>query len=123
MNRTLLIPTLVVGLLTACGGGEANNADAAAIAEANKVWQERCVTCHGNDGGGNGPGAAALKVKPRSFKNPTWQGSVDNARIAKVIVEGGAANGLDEAMAANPDLADKPAVQEALVKKIRRMVQ
>ena len=123
MNRTLLIPALVVGLLCACNGDKSGAADGAAIAEANKVWQERCVTCHGNDGGGDGPGAAALAVKPRSFKDPSWQSSVDNERIKKVIVEGGAAVGLNEAMAPNPDLADKPAVQDALVKKIRKLVQ
>jgi cytochrome c553 len=113
----------LAGLTTACGGKGADGADAQAVAEANKVWTERCVTCHGNDGGGTGPGAAALAVKPRSFKDPAWQGSVDDARIKKVMVEGGKAVGLNEAMAPNPDLADKPAVQDELVKKIRKMVQ
>ncbi|KIG19328.1 hypothetical protein DB30_03884 [Enhygromyxa salina] len=111
---------MFVGFAAGCGdkGGDAN-----AAAEAEKVWQERCVTCHGPDGGGNGPGAAALAVKPRSFKDPTWQASTDNDRIKKVMVEGGAAVGLNEAMAPNPDLKDKVAVQDELVKKIRRLAQ
>jgi mono/diheme cytochrome c family protein len=108
-----------IGLLTACGP---KSGDADAAAEANKIWTERCVTCHG-DGSGNGPGAAALAVKPRSFKDPAWQASVDNERIKKVIVEGGASVGLNEAMAPNPDLKDKTAVQDELVKKIRRLAQ
>lgn len=124
MTRSLAFSLLVVGLLTACGGGGGgSDADAAAVAEANKVWQERCVTCHGNDGSGNGPGAAALEVKPRSFKDPAWQASVDNDRIKKVMVEGGAAVGLNAAMAPNPDLKDKVAVQDELVKKIRKLAQ
>mgnify|MGYP000467500194 CR=1 FL=1 len=120
-----IIPSLtLVTLLSACGGGgDKGGADAEAIAEANKVWTERCVTCHGEDGGGGGPGAAALAVKPRSFKDPAWQSSVDDARIKKVIVEGGKAVGLNEAMAPNPDLKDKPAVQDQLVKKIRKFSQ
>lgn len=123
MSRTLAIALFsLAGLVSACGGDKGGG-DAAAVAEANKVWNERCVTCHGNDGGGNGPGAAALAVKPRSFKDPAWQGSADDARIRKVIVEGGAAVGLNEAMAPNPDLKDKPAVVDELTKKIRKLSQ
>lgn len=125
MIRTLAAVALfsLVGLTTACGGDKGGGGNAEAVAEANKVWNERCVTCHGNDGSGNGPGAAALAVKPRSFKDPGWQGSVDDDRIRRVIIEGGAAVGLNEAMAPNPDLKDKTAVVDELVKKIRRQVQ
>ena len=124
MSRTFIIALFGIStLITACGGDKAAGGDAEAVAEANKVWTERCVTCHGNDGGGGGPGAAALAVKPRSFKDPTWQSSVDDARIGKVIVEGGAAAGLNEAMAPNPDLKDKPAVVAELTKKIRKLSQ
>lgn len=121
MPKLFISSLALVGLLSACGGGDQGEAEA--IAEANKVWNERCVTCHGPDGSGNGPGAAALAVKPRSFKDPAWQASVDDARIKKVMVEGGASVGLDPAMAPNPDLKDKPAVQEQLVKKVRKLVQ
>jgi mono/diheme cytochrome c family protein len=120
MHRFALPSLVLVGLLCACAD---KGADVDAVAEANKIWNERCVTCHGTDGGGKGPGAAALAVKPRSFKDPTWQASVDDARLAKVIVEGGASVGLDPAMAPNPDLKDKPAVVAELVEKVRRMVQ
>ena len=125
MSRTLAIALFsLAGLTTACGGGDkGGGGNAEAVAEANKVWNERCVTCHGADGGGGGPGAAALAVKPRSFKDPSWQGSVDDARIKKVIVEGGASVGLNEAMAPNPDLKDKTAVVDELVKKIRKLSQ
>ena len=40
-------------------------------------------------------------------------------RIAKVIVEGGAAVGLSEGMAANPDLKGKDDVVAELVKIVR----
>jgi cytochrome c553 len=122
MSRILPL-SLALFVLSACGGGGDAGADAEAIAEANKIWNERCTNCHGADGSGNGPGAAVLAVKPRSFKDPTWQASVDDARIKKVIVEGGASVGLDPAMAPNPDLKDKPVVQDLLAKKIRKLVQ
>jgi cytochrome c len=120
MPRPLALVLLgLAGLATACG----DKGDGDAVAEANKVWNERCVTCHGADGSGTGPGAAALAVKPRSFRDPAWQASVDDNRIRKVIVEGGASVGLNEAMAPNPDLKDKQAVVDELVKKIRKLTQ
>jgi len=94
-----------------------------ATVEASQVWQERCVTCHGSTGAGDGPAARGLKARPRSFQDPAWQASVTNERIKQVIVKGGSAVGLDGAMAPNPDLADKPEVQDELVKKIRALVK
>lgn len=110
-------------LFAACGGeGEGDGkakADPAVVAEAQKVWKTKCVTCHGDKGVGDGPGAAALNPKPRSFKDRKWQMSTNDDRIKKVIVEGGAAVGLSEGMAPNPELKDKPEVVAELVNIIR----
>lgn len=123
MRRVLASSCLLsLALLGACDRDKSLD-EAAAKAEAEKIWGERCVTCHGNTGAGDGPGSVALVVKPRSFRDPAWQASVDNERIRKVIVDGGASVGLNEAMAPNPDLKDKPDVQAALVKKVRSLVQ
>ena len=89
-------------------------------AEARHVFDTRCVVCHGTQGKGDGPGAAALNPKPRAFGDATWQKSVDDAHIAKTIVEGGQAVQLNPAMAANPDLKDKPEVVAELVKIVRK---
>jgi cytochrome c553 len=123
---TTTLFALVPLSMNACDGGGKDGGAAAGggadgKAEADKVWKERCTTCHGNSGKGDGPGAAALNPKPRSFTDPGWQGATDDARIKKVIVEGGAGVGLSEAMAPNPDLKDKAAVLDALVLKIRMM--
>ena len=108
-------------LLTACGGGDdgKSKADPAVVAEAQKVWKDKCVTCHGDRGLGDGPGAAALDPKPRTFKDPKWQMQTNDERISKVIVEGGASVGLSANMAPNPELKDKPAVVAELVKIVR----
>lgn len=105
-------------LLAACGGDESKG-DPAAVAEAERVWKDKCVTCHGDRGMGDGPGAAPLNPKPRTFKDPKWQMQTKDERIAKVIVEGGASVGLSANMAPNPELKDKPEVVAELVKKIR----
>jgi mono/diheme cytochrome c family protein len=67
------------------------------------VGQEKfdqfCAACHGNDGAASGPGALAMNPKPRNFIDAKWQTSVDDARITKVIKEGGASVGLSATMA------------------------
>jgi mono/diheme cytochrome c family protein len=89
-------------------------------ADARHIFDTRCVVCHGSVGKGDGPGGAALNPKPRAFADATWQKSVDDAHIAKTIVEGGLAVKLTAGMAPNPDLADKPEVVAELVKIVRK---
>jgi pyruvate dehydrogenase E2 component (dihydrolipoamide acetyltransferase) len=62
---------------------------------------------------------AEAETKPRDYSDAAWQKSVDDAYLAKVIVEGGAAVGKSPLMVANADLKDKPAVVTELVAKVR----
>lgn len=91
-----------------------------ARAQANDIYDSRCVACHGSEGRGDGPGAAALHPKPINFHNVNWQKSVSDEQIAKAIVEGGSAVGLSNQMAPNPDLEDEPLVVKALVAHVRQ---
>ena len=88
-------------------------------ADARKLFDTKCVVCHGNHGAGDGPGAAALNPKPRAFAAATWQASITDDLIKKTILEGGAAVGKSAAMPSNPDLADKADELTALVKIVR----
>ncbi len=104
------------------GGGTAMAGGAAAMdpaAEAAQIFNTRCATCHGADGKGTGPAAAALNPKPRDYSDAAWQKATTDDLIAKVILEGGASVGKSPLMAPNPDLKDKPAVVKELVAKIR----
>jgi len=97
-------------------------APAAAVdhaAEAKTLFTLRCVVCHGADGSGNGPGAAALKPKPRNYADAAWQAKVTDEALTKAILGGGPAVGLSPLMPPNPDLADKPEVVAELVKIVR----
>lgn len=89
-------------------------------AEARHIFDTRCVVCHGSVGKGDGPGGAVLNPKPRAFGDKTWQKSVDDAHLAKTIVEGGLAVGLSAGMAPNPDLKDKPDTVAELIKIVRK---
>ncbi|MBC7658650.1 MAG: cytochrome c [Chitinophagaceae bacterium] len=63
-------------------------------------FEQFCSACHGLDGKANGPGAAGLNPKPRNFTDVAWQNKTDDARIYKVLKEGGASVGLSSSMAA-----------------------
>lgn len=108
------------------GAHSAPSAAAAAItpqarADAADIFESRCVACHGEEGRGDGPAASNLNPKPIDFHNRRWQKSIDDATIARAIVQGGSAVGVSGEMAANPDLADEPAVVAALVVRVREL--
>lgn len=88
--------------------------------EALSIFAERCAVCHGDDGGGAGPGAANLNPKPQNFRSRKWQKSMSDQQIAMIIVNGGSSVGLSASMAANPDLEGQPDVVAALVERIRK---
>jgi len=87
---------------------------------ANSIFAERCAVCHGDDGGGAGPGAANLNPKPQNFRSRKWQKSMSDQQIAMIIVNGGSSVGLSASMAANPDLEGQPDVVAALVERVRK---
>ena len=109
--------------LIACGGKEGGGGSAGgvspAVLEASKIYTERCVPCHGENGHGDGINAATLNPKPRNFADPEWQKSVTDTELLKAIKEGGAAVGKSVGMPANPDIKD-PDIIVALKDKVRR---
>jgi len=118
----VLLVAASAALISGCGkdgGGGGDSIDPAAQAEASKIYMQRCTTCHGPNGGGDGPGAADLNPKPRNLSDAAWQTSVDDAYIEKIIKLGGAAVGKSAAMPPNPDLATNEPVVKALRAKVR----
>ena len=94
MNRHLLFVVASTLLFAGTGcskgdGGSQEEINPAAQAEAAKIFMERCSTCHGLNGAGDGQGAAALNPKPRNFQDKDWQTSVTDEHIEKIIKEGG----------------------------------
>src|ERR1700737_1322786 len=57
--------------------------------EASDIFKDRCVTCHGEQGRGDGPGASNLMPKPMDFPNSNWQGSVTAPEYPKRIYRAG----------------------------------
>jgi mono/diheme cytochrome c family protein len=87
----------IVALLIAAWAAPPTAADMAA---AKQNYQTFCVKCHGPEGKGDGPGAAALKTKPRNFNDCARMKGITDDTLFKVIKNGGAANGLSADMPA-----------------------
>ncbi len=129
-----VLAVIVVLALAACGSKKSDSSQPAAASdqvasadqtgpspteEARTTFKQVCATCHGENGMGDGPGAAALNPKPRNYTDKQWQASVTDDQIAKTILLGGAAVGKSPAMPAQPQLRDKPEVVAQLVRIVR----
>jgi cytochrome c553 len=105
----------------ACSKSEAHESASVASVpqESRDLFAQRCSTCHGPQGTGNGPAAAALTTKPRNYTDKAWQASVTDEQLKRTIVGGGASVGKSPFMPPNPDLTDKPEVVAGLVTIVR----
>lgn len=102
------------------GAAPSAAADSGNIPEAaRKVYAERCSSCHGPSGNGDGPASAALNPKPQNYHDAAWQKATSDETIKEVIVKGGAGVGKSPLMPPHPDLADKPEILNGLVALIR----
>lgn len=69
-------------------------------AKGKEIFQTNCATCHGPEGKGDGPAAAALSPKPRNLSDAEYVSKLSNEHLFKVISEGGASVGKSPMMAA-----------------------
>jgi mono/diheme cytochrome c family protein len=77
-------------------------------AEMNKY----CALCHGERGDGQGVRTASLSKKPRDWTDMSWQRSITDEEIGRVIVQGGSATGRHNDMPSFAYLKDSPDLAE-----------
>jgi mono/diheme cytochrome c family protein len=53
-----------------------------------RIYHERCTACHGEDGRGDGPVAAALQPPPRNFRDPTFWAARNLADVRRAVRDG-----------------------------------
>jgi mono/diheme cytochrome c family protein len=64
-------------------------ADAASVKAGTALYAKYCRACHGAEGRGDGPGAAALKdIKPADLTDATWDHGSTDGEIFTVIKSG-----------------------------------
>lgn len=134
-RSVLLSALLALTLLTGCpqsgaaGGAGSSSGTATASTDptpadheqAKEVFSGRCAVCHGPKGAGDGAASAGLDPKPANFTDPSWQDSVTDEHIEKIVKYGGSAVGKSAAMPGNPDLASKDALITAIRLHIRSL--
>lgn len=83
----------------------------ASIDRGRQLYKVNCAPCHGEQGKGDGPAAAAYNPKPRNHTDPVYMSKLTDEDIAKVIQYGGAIKNMPM-MPSNPALkgADLAAV-------------
>ena len=84
---------------------KASNATYPASDDCPPSYTERCASCHGESGRGDGVLAATLPIRPRSFADVAWNPT--NERLRNIVREGGAVHGLSPVMPAHPDLSSQ----------------
>lgn len=62
-------------------------------------YQIYCASCHGPTGGGDGPVAASLPIKPAKHDDGQYMNPLTDEYLFRVIAEGGPAVGKSEMMA------------------------
>lgn len=68
--------------------------------DVNVVWTERCATCHGAEGGGDGAEGTAIYPRPTDFTTQAYWVNANRERIAAAILDGGAVEGVSGYMPA-----------------------
>ena len=71
-----------------------------------------CATCHGEDGGGDGPSAKVFNIKPRSFTDCASMAKISDATLFTAIHDGGAAAGVNAAMPRWREALDDQQIKE-----------
>lgn len=92
---------LVIMLLPICALADA--------AKGKEIFTQRCASCHGNEGKGDGPVAAGLPpaMKPRNLAEKAgYKFATDDAKLKDVILKGGVPFGLNALMAPQSGLSD-----------------
>jgi mono/diheme cytochrome c family protein len=86
------------------------------------VYERHCATCHGAEGRADGPGAAALPIKPPSFTDGRLLNPLTDEFLATVIRDGAAAVGLAPQMPAFGRLLTEREIQD-VVAYVRTMAE
>lgn len=72
---------LLLGFVAAARAGE--------LESGGQLYQQSCAICHGAEGKGNGPAAAALTPKPTDLTNHDYMKTLTNEQMLKVLKLGG----------------------------------
>ncbi len=100
------------------GSGLTERADLALGA---RIYEQRCATCHGPRGRGDGPAARSFQPPPRDIAAAAFLVGQSDDMLRRVITGGGAAVGKSPAMPPASDLLNAPEQLAALLAFLRSL--
>jgi mono/diheme cytochrome c family protein len=104
---------------TADAKSSASPAVSPAVLERGKaIYKANCISCHGESGKGDGPGAGILKPPPRDHTDHAYMSTLSDKEIGDVIQMGGAMKGRP-LMPSHPQIRDNDL--KALVAFVRSL--
>ena len=106
------VVSLVILSLSLLGGFAPAWAEAEAKGQA--LYKQYCSVCHGAEGKGNGPGAAAMNPKPRDHSDGSYMNKLSEAHLTKVVSKGGAAVGRSPLMPAWESTMSAEQIQQVI---------
>jgi hypothetical protein len=78
------------------------------------VYEERCASCHGAGGRGDGPALATAPIQPPDFADCSFAAREPDADFQAVVGGGGPARGFSPLMPAHAGLLDERAVRDVI---------
>jgi mono/diheme cytochrome c family protein len=75
------------------------------IAAGKQIFMQICVTCHGQEGHGDGPASVTLDPKPRNLSDAAYMAGLNDRYLFELVSRGGVAVGKSPLMPAQPTLA------------------
>ncbi|MCO6431924.1 MAG: cytochrome c [Deltaproteobacteria bacterium] len=102
MKTQILFAAVVIASITP------SRAAAADLEKGKALFAQRCATCHGALGAGDGPVAQSLppESKPRNLNEGAFKFATDDAKMKELLQKGGAAVGLNPLMPPTVGLSD-----------------
>ena len=119
-----LLAVALAGLVGHPAGGQpaASSGAAAPAHPGQATYARHCATCHGPTGGADGPGAAALPIKPPPFSDGRLLNPLTDDFLATVVRDGAAAVGLAPQMPAFGRLLTEREIRD-VVAYVRTLAQ
>lgn len=107
MQKNSILNTCALSLAISALFAATPLTQAADLAKGKTLYTQRCATCHGEKGAGDGPIALSLppEQKPRNLQEGKNKFATDDDKFRELMKKGGAAVGLNMLMPAQSDLS------------------